>query len=202
MQGMFWQELPRALALPGGPCPIQTDFRAYVRLTETLLKEQATREERLLACFSLFKEEPADGEAALTALLDFYRQGPEGAEGTTRRAAEEGGRPRGSGRPVLSYTVDGWYIVGAFWEHYGIDLLRIPYLHWWEFCGLLAALPGDCPLKQRMYYRSLRPGDIADKAERRRIRRIQRALALPGQPVTDGEIGAALWKEGETDGGR
>ena len=195
MASVLWQGLPRALSLPGGPCPIETDFRAYVRLTETLLREEATTEERLAACLALFRQKPTDLAAGLSALLTFYRQGAPVEEDRT-------GKERRSVRPVLSYEVDAWYIQGAFRAAYGLDLLTVPYLHWWEFCGLLAALPGDCPLKQRMYYRSLVPGEIKDPAERRRVRRIQKALALPGRVLTDGEIGAVLGKEGGMDAGR
>ena len=94
---------------------------------------------------------------------------------TGRQQRRMGGNPT---RPVLSYSQDAAYILGAFRQCYGMDLIRIDHLHYWEFRSLMQALPEDCPLKKRMAYRAADPTRIRDDAERDRVRRIQAEIAI------------------------
>ena len=94
---------------------------------------------------------------------------------TERQQRRMDGKPT---RPVLSYSQDAAYILGAFRQCYGMDLIRIDHLHYWEFRSLMQALPEDCPLKKRMAYRAADPTRIRDDAERDRVRRIQAEIAI------------------------
>ena len=191
---VLWEGLPREVEVSGRLFPVETDFRAYCRLTEELLDPKTPARARLEACLGLYREGvPRDPGAALQALLWFYRRGRE--EGKGKKTGK-------SPRPVLSYAADQWYVAAAFRQVYGLDLLTIPHLHWWEFCGLLEALPGDCPLKMRMGYRGMRLSDIGDRKERARIRRIQQEIALPYARLEDEKIGEALWMGGNASVGR
>lgn len=188
---MFCEALPRELWVSGRAYPIDTDFRAWIRLTETLLDPRLEDLKKAAACLALYQKAPADLPEALTALLEFYRAGA--------LPAKKGGKGPG-GRPVFSYTYDGGYLLAAFRQAYRMDLLTLPYLHWWEFRWLFDGLPEDCELKRRMAYRSIRLSDIKDKKQRQRMRRIQQAIALPAQTVDDESIGEALWMGGGGNG--
>lgn len=64
-------------------------------------------------------------------------------------------------------------------------------MHWWEFRSLFDWLPDGTEIKQRIMYRSIDPGTIRDKDERKRIKKIQRAVALKKKQrkLDDYEIG-------------
>ena len=96
-----------------------------------------------------------------------------------------------SGKPVFSFSEDAGCIYAAFREAYGIDLQQIEYMHWWEFRSLFDWLPDGTEIKQRIMYRSIDPGTIRDKEERKRIKKIQRAVALKKKQrkLDDYEIG-------------
>lgn len=102
---------------------------------------------------------------------------------------EEGQQKRG--KPVFSFSEDAGCIYAAFREAYGIDLQQIDYMHWWEFRSLFDWLPDGTEIKQRIMYRSIDPGTIRDKDERKRIKKIQRAVALKKKQrkLDDYEIG-------------
>ena len=62
-------------------------------------------------------------------------------------------------------------------------------MHWYEFRALLNTLPEDTPLKKRMSYRAINILSIKDKAEKKRIKDIQRSIALPSRELSIYEIG-------------
>ena len=84
---------------------------------------------------------------------------------------------------------DAGYVLAAFRQAYNIDLRNIRYMHWYEFRWLFEALPDNIPLKERINYRSINVSDIKDNKERSRIRKIQRATALPNN-IGDMDIGS------------
>lgn len=98
----------------------------------------------------------------------------------------------GSMKQVYSFTQDADCIYSAFREVYGINLQTVQYMHWWEFRVLFAGLPETTEIKQRIMYRSVDLRSIRNKDERRRIQRIQKAIALKDRndrKLTDYEIG-------------
>ena len=62
-------------------------------------------------------------------------------------------------------------------------------MHWYKFHALLDALPEDTPLKKRMAYRAINISSIKDKAEKKRIKDIQRSIALPSRELSAFDIG-------------
>ena len=92
-------------------------------------------------------------------------------------------------KQILSYLYDSPYVLGAFLQIYGINLRNIDYMHWYEFRTLLDALPEDTPLKKRMSYHAINISSIKDKAEKKRIKDIQRSIALPSRELSAFDIG-------------
>ena len=96
---------------------------------------------------------------------------------------------KSSTKHILSYFHDSPYILGAFLQIYRINLRNIDYMHWYEFRALLDVLPEDTPIKKRMSYRAINISSIKDKAEKKRIKDIQRSIALPSRELSIYEIG-------------
>lgn len=57
---------------------------------------------------------------------------------------------------------------------------------------LIDGMNEECELKKRMNYRSIDAGKIKDKAERERIMKIQRQIAITENSATDEDIGDAF----------
>lgn len=93
---------------------------------------------------------------------------------------------------VLSFDIMSVSPKQEFREAYGIDLQSVPYMHWWEFQTLFIGLPDNTEIKQRILYRNTDLRDIKDKDERKRVKKIQEAVALKKKKrrkMTDYEIG-------------
>ena len=90
---------------------------------------------------------------------------------------------------LFDWKFDAKFVLGDFRHCYQIDLITIEYLHWFEFCALFDALPEDARCMKRIAYRSADLNQIKDQNEKKRIRKLKRAVAIP-HIMTDEEIGA------------
>ncbi len=165
-----------------------TDFREWIRFTELVEDDSVPWRIKCGLLLQWYLDQvPEDIEAAIYALGDFlmckrmYQDDLEDEEEEQQK----------SGEPVFSFSEDAGCIYAAFREAYGIDLQQIDYMHWWEFRSLFDWLPDDTEIKQRIMYRSIDPGTVPDKDERKRIKKIQRAVALKKKQrkLDDYEIG-------------
>lgn len=187
MENYLLKGLPAAVTVAGRIFPVFTDWRDWVRFASMLSDRDLTQEELIEGMLAWYSEDvPDDVPAAVRGLTWFYRAG----DGDRERGGKAGAQARGA-PPCFDYAFDAPYLYAAFRECYGIDLLRVPYLHWWEFRWLLNGLPEECALMKRIGIRATDLNQIKLKEERVRIRRQQRAIAIP-QRLTDGEIGAAF----------
>lgn len=184
MKNYLLEGLPDAVMVSGRPFPVFTDWRDWVRFASMLSDRDLTEEELVSGMMAWYSGDvPGDIAAAVQGLVWFYRAGDGGG-------ASEGKSSVGKA-PCFDYAFDAPYLYAAFRECYGIDLLRIPSLHWWEFKWLFNGLPEECALVKRIGIRATDLNQIKLKEERARIRRQQRAIAIP-QRLTDGEIGAVF----------
>ena len=53
------------------------------------------------------------------------------------------------------------------------------YMHWWKFNALFDSLNENTELKKRIAYRMMDISKIKNKDEKKRIRRIQKQIAIP-----------------------
>ena len=175
---------PSTLTIDDQTYEIDTDFRTWIGINEAMLDVSMNAKVRLYLMLQIFKKEiPRDFEKMMKAIAYFIKG---------NSIDKEGGGAHRKSRYVFSFTYDVDYIIGAFQECYGIDLIRVEYLHWWHFLALLNALNSQCELKQRIYYRSVKLSDIKDKKERNRIRKIQKAIALPSFELSEEAIAEAF----------
>lgn len=199
MINLLTGDLPKSVIVKGKEYDIYTDFRDYIELQQLLKK--GTNEQIAEYIIGLFidglpfnkarnQEEVNDlFVEALNQIVNFFRMG----EGQEEKREETEGQKRK--RPSFSFDDDMAYVIGAFREAYSIDLVHIDYLHWWEFNALMDSVPETTELKKRIHYRSIDTDKIKDNNEKKRIKAIQKKIAIKGERkavLSDEEIGAAF----------
>ena len=186
MLNVLYEELPESVCVHGRSYLVETDFREWIRFAELVEDDEVPWQIKCGLMLRWYKEDvPDDLEAAVYALGDFLAARSLYPDGD----AEE--EHKSNGKPVFSFTDDAGCIYAAFTEAYGIDLQKVPYMHWWKFKTLFDGLPDDTEIKQRMIYRSIDPKTIKDKNERKRVQKIQKEIALKKRTrkINDYEIG-------------
>ena len=178
-------KFPETVKVNGKVYPVETDFREWIRFTKLVEDEDVPWQIKCHLLMQWYIEDiPDDLEGAINALGDFLAMKQEDDE-------QESDAPAKPPKQVYSFDEDMTWIYSAFREVYGINLQTVSYMHWWEFRSLFDWLPDDTEIKQRIMYRSIDPGTVPDKNERKRIKKIQRAVALKKKrrKLDDYEIG-------------
>lgn len=150
--------LPTGIEVGGAFYELDTDFRVWLEFGRGI-------EEDGTATYAVFRGERPEGSEWVQAALEFYQS--------------ENATPHGGGGDERAYDLirDGDYIVGSFWQAYGIDLTTAK-LHWHVFLALFRSLPGDCKMAEVMGYRTFKASDLKRKPEQR-YAELRKAWALP-----------------------
>lgn len=184
MINLLFEELPDAVEVSGKFYKIATDFRDWIAFFDMMADTEFDQKQKMLTALVWFSDEiPENIVGAYKALTDFA------SCSGTKRTPENSGKNSSQNVPTLSWLYDSAYVLGAFRQVYGIDLIRIEYMHWWEFSALFEALPEDTPIKKRIAYRQIRLSDIKDKERRKQILKIKKAVAFPHEPVSAEKTG-------------
>ena len=193
MINALYEPFPESVEVEGKACPILTDFRDWLRFADLMRDQDVDRYNKVYMLANWFEVRPKKiTDETVSALFDFYsakQLEPDACDDDDADADVEDSITR---PPVLDWRIDSRYILGDFRRYYGIDLIGIDYLHWWEFRCLFAALPDDSQSQKRMAYRAINLGSIKDDKERARIARIQRSIAIPFYGCEDDMISAAF----------
>lgn len=185
MLNVLYEEFPESVSVHGVRYPIETDFREWIRFSELVEDDEVPWQVKCGLMLRWYcKEIPEDLEAAVYALGDFLAA-------RSLYPDEDTKEHKATGKPAFSFMDDAGCIYAAFTEAYGIDLQKVPCMHWWKFKTLFDGLPDDTEIKQRMIYRSIDPRTIKDKNERKRVQKIQKEIALKKRTrkIDDYEIG-------------
>lgn len=197
MMNLFYENLPTSITVGLREVPIVTDFREIIKLMDAIKDESLTDSEKLSICLEYFMEDidMDDVIEAIESLLDFINMTATEPDPiyTEDEENDEEDDMETTVQETYSFSFDFPYILGGFRQAYGIDLLNIEYMHWWEFKSLFNGLPEDTEIKKRIMYRGINTSEIKNKDERQRVRRIQMAIALPAKILSDNEIGDAFW---------
>lgn len=161
---------------------VANDFRKHhkdvVRAIENLKAQNCALTYSGRACRERLSEAPEEITSELVnAVFGFYRADalkPDSLESDDEEETEQPKRP-----PVFDWKYDAAFIIGDFRRYYGIDLLSVEYMHWWEFRCLFDALSDDSQCQKRIGYRSTDLSQKKNEAERKRIARIQQRIELP-----------------------
>lgn len=184
---LFYEDYPETIMVENVEIPIVTDFREYVKLIDMLKDDSLNSTEKILFLSQYFLEQPNDFSEAMDALTDFVIMKAKNETITESEIEEAENR-----KEVYSFEYDYPFIFSAFLGEYGINIRTIPYMHWWEFKLLFEGLSEKTEIKQRIMYRSIDLGTIKNKDERKRIQKIQAAIRLPQNRVSDYDIGNAF----------
>lgn len=178
MINALYEPFPEEIEVDGIAYPIVTDFREWFRFADMLADEELEKEEKLYLMTDWLLETTENITSELVkAVFNFYKADdlkPDSPEADDEEETEQPKQP-----PVFDWKYDAAFIIGDFRRYYGIDLLSVEYMHWWEFRCLFDALPDDSQCQKRIAYRSTDLSQIKNEAERKRIARIQQQLALP-----------------------
>lgn len=189
---VFYEYYPEYIMVNGKEYPVITDYREWIRFSD-MIKSDISTPLKLRFLSEMFLDDipniySEEGLAAtIMGITDFLMM--EGTDFPLENVrADEGQCDKG-----IYYDYDAPYIISAFLRDYGIDLLEIPYLHWWKFRMLLDGLDEKSQIKERIYYRTVDVQSIKDKDERKRILKVRRMITLPDEEyVSDGGIGNAF----------
>ena len=192
---ILYEDLPTAVSVHGETYEVLTDFRDWIRFSDLVSDSQIDDSEKIGIMSEWYVCGcPGAAKDMIDGLIKFFSSDGEDSDqedteaGETDSPAEEAK----SMRQLYSYSEDAAYIICGFLECYGIDLLEIPYMHWWKFKALLNAMSEETEFKKRIQYRSIDASKIKDSSERRRIQRIQAHIALKKGVVSDCDIASAL----------
>lgn len=200
---VFYEELPEALEINGREYPVITDFREWIRFSD-MLKSDIPPKFKLEFLSEMFLEEVPDLytedeiEEVMDAITSFLSlSGTEfpdisSDEANSEEESEEVEYEEQRAKKAIYYEQDAPYIISAFRREYQIDLLSVPYMHWWEFRMLLDGLSEESQIKKRIYWRTCDVSKM-DKKERREILKIRRSITIPEEEyVSDEDIGNAF----------
>ena len=132
MINILFEPLPTAVEIDGQDVPINTDFRACLRVILAFEDpELAPVEQQAILLANLYPKAPDNAVGAFEQALRFLNGGEEHTE-------DDGPALR-----LYSFRQDANYIFAAFRQTHGIDLESIEYLHWWKFLALFMDLGSD-----------------------------------------------------------
>lgn len=194
MINLLYEPFPDSITADGKDFQILTDFREWLGFADMISDKSISSEERASLCGRWITPEPEIITAGIVSGLIGFLRG-DGLEPDPQEDGEEDDSepeqdiPK---PPLLDFCIDAKYIIGDFRRFYNIDLLRVEYMHWWEFLSLLRALPDESMTMRRVILRGTDLNNIPDKRRRAQIAKAQRQIALPFE-FDDEMIGAALW---------
>ncbi|WP_303838610.1 Gp15 family bacteriophage protein [Ruminococcus flavefaciens] len=192
MINALYEPFPECITVDGQEYQLLTDFREWIRFADMIHDTEIDNHEKVCMLALWFIDVPHKMTAEMVdALFDFYYAKDLEPDADADEDDEKTVEDTVIKPPVFDWRIDSRYILGDFRHYYGIDLISIEYLHWWEFRCLFAALPDDSQCQKRMAYRSIDLGSIKSDQERNRIARIQRSIAIPYE-CEDDMIAAAF----------
>lgn len=161
-------DLPASLDIEGVKCPIQTDFKTWLKVSK--LMETETIINVLPQILRLvFFELPPKLEGAIYAILDFYL-------GVSSKNVSQG---QGStNKALFNFDYDAELIYAAFMQQYGIDLCEST-MHWWKFRALVNGLAEDTHFSKVIQCRGVDLSEIKDKERKAFYRKMKELYKLP-----------------------
>ena len=182
---LFYEDLPTYVVVGDEVIDIVTDFREYIRFYDMIRSDEPS-EMKVQYILQYFKQIPENIPEAIKALGEFFAL----EKIQINNASSNAQSPK---KQLYSFSKDFPFIYSAFKKDYGIDLIDIPYMHWWRFKMLFDGLDESNEIKKRIMYRGIDIGTIKDPDERKRIVKIQSAIALEENQLTDYDIGDVFW---------
>lgn len=160
--------LPDFVDIGGVKYKVLTDFRIWMEFDRIMhLKDISAKDKAMMVlklCIDKEKNRvmPGDAMDIMSGLCEFYLCGK---KRDTRRTKNT--------ERVIDYAKDSACIYSAFLTQYGIDLLSIPYMHWYVFCALFEGLEEPRMLIKIMKIRASNPEDVQNAEKRKYLKRMK-----------------------------
>ena len=179
---IFTQKLPDVITIDGVHYGINTDFRIWMEFDEIMHQAELSIKDRMMMVFMLcFDKErcpflPEEPKKAMECLCQFY---------SVENKKTPMSRKEKNTKKAFCFSQDSGYIYSAFLTQYGIDLLKIPYLHWHVFMALFNGLDENCKLMKIIRWRLCDLSDVHDAKKREFLRKMKELHALDNQSSCD-----------------
>lgn len=166
-------KLPDCVEIDGIKYSVFTDFRIWMEFDRIMHRVELSTKDKFMMIFRLCldirrcKILPEDMMASMEALKRFYLCGKEIKETGAKKCER-----------ALDYDYDSGYLYSAFLTQYGIDLLSVPYMHWYVFCALLEGLEEGREIIKIMRFRLARPEEEQNAEKRKYLKRMKEFYAL------------------------
>ena len=166
------EKLPDHLVVFGVECPIQCDFRIWLKASA--LFEKIPDEPMLIVdVFRLIFGDklPPNLQEATSKILEFYTRSP---ISETKKGNENGEVSKKS----FDFEYDADLIYASFLQQYHIDLCDTD-MHWWKFKALLNGLTEDTQFAKVVQYRTVDISRIKDKEMKQFYIKMKSMYQLP-----------------------
>lgn len=167
---------PRYVTYKGKRYDLNTDYRVALKALKLVNDQQVSGLEKVFGViYLLFGDVPLE----TTEDIEFFY---EKAKKFLQCGADE--EEHEQRKRDLDFEADSGYIEASFQSDYGIDLSSCPGMHWWRFYRLICGLTEHTILARIRTIRNYDLNTIKDEKEKQRMREMQRAVALPEEPLT------------------
>ena len=143
---------PSRVEIDGDSVEINADFRNIIKILAVLKDKkipQHMRVEKLIQWFFTDFQD-IEPEVAIKAFNNFISPKQKNEQPTLEQHYGEDLDEQGS---QFDYYYDSEEIYASFMSEYGINILRIDFLHWYEFNYLLKNLSGESAFKKKIELR-------------------------------------------------
>lgn len=174
--------LPDYVEIGDKKFPVLTDFRIWMEFDRIMHSRNIeTKDKIMMIMLLVFDRErfdilPDDCFLTMESLAAFYACG----KNSDKRFGKNGKRER-----TISFSKDSGYIYSAFLTQYGIDLVSIPYMHWYLFCALLDGLEESRRIVKIIKWRVCDPDGVQDKERKKFLKKMKELYALPDSEATE-----------------
>ena len=186
---IFTENLPESVEVDGVKYPVFTDFRIWTEFESILhMTDIETRDKVMLILNLCFDKEkctflPENWESAIKSLSSFYLCGKNAETGSGDMAMTE---------RAFSFSEDSGYIYSAFLTQYGIDLVSIPYMHWYLFRMLFEGLEDRRRIMKIIRWRTCDPDSVQDREKKKYLKKMKEFYRLSPLERSDGELAEIL----------
>ncbi len=165
--------LPDFVAVKNVKYKVLTDFRIWMEFDRIIHQKDISAKDKIMMILRLCldgeqsKVLPENVMEIMESLKIFYFCGKENKVTGT-----------GKKEKAFDFSEDSGYIYSAFLTQYGIDLLSIPYMHWYVFYALLEGLEDSREFIKIMRFRLCEPEKEKNSEKRKYLKRMKAFYAL------------------------
>lgn len=167
MNCLLTEKLPCTVRIDKKDVSINTDFRASIEFELIMQDDMLSDEEKLIKILLLYYNQiPENINEALEQCLWFYSCG-------------KLGKKRKSSKTLYRFDTDAEYIYSAFLAQYGMDIVDIPYMHWWKFRSLFLGLDEENEFVKIMGYRGIEISGKMTNEQKRFYKKMKERYKIP-----------------------